>query len=256
MSTKLPNARANLRKSWLDIAAVTAWGILLLKYAIDGTLYILIHPSYYLLATITGGCLLAIGLLQSWRLYRQGRQNLTPEVQHSSLLPQGVTTMLLLGTAIVGLIITPRLFTSHAAIARGVSSAAVTVTRSQTQAFNVSVKPESKTLVDWVRTLNNYPEPDAYLGQKVNVNGFVFYPPGLPANYLMLSRFVITCCAADAYPVALPVKFTGDRQQYPQDSWLQVKGKASVETLAGNRQLVIAATELQPIKAPKNPYQE
>lgn len=57
MSVNPANARSSLRKSWLDIAAVKAWGILLLKYAIDGTLYILIHPSYYLLATVTGRCL-------------------------------------------------------------------------------------------------------------------------------------------------------------------------------------------------------
>ena len=254
MSANTPNSRSNLRKSWLDITAVTAWGILLLKYAIDGTLYILVHPSYYLLVTVTGSCLLLIGIFQSWRLYRDKIAN--PPELHSSLLPQGVTTMLLLGTAIAGLIITPKLFTSTAAIQRGISSEAVTVTRSQTQSFRASVKPESKTLVDWVRTLNNYPEPDAYLGQKVNINGFVFYPKDLPANYLMLSRFVITCCAADAYPVALPVKFTGTRQTYPQDSWFQVKGKAIVETFAGIRQLVIEASELKSIPAPTNPYQE
>jgi uncharacterized repeat protein (TIGR03943 family) len=161
-----------------------------------------------------------------------------------------------LGTAIAGLIITPKLFTSKAAVQRGISSEAVTVTRSETQAFRASVKPESKTLVDWVRTLNNYPEPDAYLGQKVNINGFVFYPKNLQGNYLMLSRFVITCCAADAYPVSLPVKFTGTRQNYPQDSWLQVKGKAIVETFSGSRQFVIEASEIRSIPAPKNPYQE
>jgi uncharacterized repeat protein (TIGR03943 family) len=254
MSVNSPTDRSNLRKSWLDITAITAWGILLLKYAIDGTLYILIHPSYYLLVTVTGGCLLLIGLFQGWRLYR-GRMAAASEL-HSNLLPPWLTTMLLLVTAIAGLIITPKLFTSHAAIQRGVSSESVTVTRTQAQAFRASVKPESRTLVDWVRTLNNYPEPDAYLGQTANINGFVFYPKDLPANYLLLSRFVITCCAADAYPVSIPVKFTGDRQQYPQDSWLQVKGKAIVETFAQRRQLVIEANQVQPIAVPKNPYQE
>ncbi|MCY7368792.1 MAG: TIGR03943 family protein [Chamaesiphon sp.] len=136
------------------------------------------------------------------------------------------------------------------------SAEAVTVTRSQTKAFRVAVKPESRTLVDWVRTINNYPEPDAYLGQKVNINGFVFHPKDLPDNYLLLSRFVITCCAADVYPVAVTVKFVGTRQTYPQDSWFQVKGKAIVETFAGNRQLVIEASEIKPIPVPKNPYQE
>jgi uncharacterized repeat protein (TIGR03943 family) len=252
MSAKSPADRSNLRKSWLDILAVITWGILLLKYAIDGTLYILIHPSYYLLVTVTGGCLLAIGFFQSWRLLRG---KIATAEQHSSLLPAGAASMLLLGTAIAGLIITPKLFTSNAAIQRGVSAESVTVTRSQ-KAFKTNVKPESRTLVDWKRTLANYPEPDAYLGQTANINGFVIYPKELPANYLLLSRFVITCCAADAYPVSLPVKIVGDRQTYPQDSWLQVKGKASVETISGNRQLVIAATDLQPIPVPKNPYQD
>ncbi|WP_373541170.1 TIGR03943 family protein [Chamaesiphon sp.] len=253
MSANTPN-RSSLRKSWLDITAVTAWGILLLKYAIDGTLYILVHPSYYLLITVTGGCLLSIGILQSWRLYRG--KIATAQELHLSLLPQGVATMLLLGTAVTGLIITPKLFTSQAAFQRGASTESVTVTRNQTQAFRASVKPESKTLVDWVRTLNNYPEPDAYLGQKANINGFVLYPKNLPDNYFMLSRFIITCCAADAYPVSLPIKFTGTRQTYPQDSWLQIKGKAIVETFAGSRQLVIEASEVKPIPVPKNPYQE
>jgi uncharacterized repeat protein (TIGR03943 family) len=247
--------------SYLDLAATIAWGALLLKYAIDGTLYILIHPSYYVLVTITGGCLLAIGLFQSWRLYQSTRKGRIPptdrvEMQHISLLPQGITTMLLLGTAIAGLIITPRLFTSQAAFQRGASTESVTVTRSKTQSFRATIKPESKTIVDWVRTLNIYPEPDAYAGQKVNVKGFVLYPQGIPSNYLTITRFVITCCAADAYPISLPVKFTGDRSAYPQDSWLQVQGKMVVETLAGKRQLVIAATELQPTNAPKNPYQD
>ncbi len=255
MSVNLPKNSGNWRKSWLDIAAIGAWGILLLKYAIDGTLYVLIHPSYYLLATVTGGFLVLIGLFQSWRVYR-GTIATAPDLQHSSLLPQGLATMLLLATAVIGLLITPKVFTSQTAVQRGVSAESVTVTRNEAQSFRTTVKPESRTLVDWVRTLNNYPEPDAYLGQKVNINGFVFHPQELPKNYFKLSRFVITCCAADAYPVALIVKFTGDRQTYPQDSWLQIKGKTIVETLTGSRRLVVEASELKPIPVPRNPYQE
>lgn len=254
MSVNPTTRRSHLRRSWLDLAAIAAWGILLLKYAIDGTLYILIHPSYYALATITGGALVAIGIVQSWRLWRYRSE--PQDRQHQSLLPPGMTALLLLGTAIAGLVITPKLFSSQAAIQRGLSIESVTLTRSQTQAFRANVKPEAKTLVDWVRTLTNNPEPDSYLGQKVDVKGFVVYRPELPADHLMLSRLVITCCAADAYPVALPVKFTGERQAYPQDSWLHVKGKMTVEKIGDRRQLTIAASELQPITAPRNPYQD
>lgn len=259
MSVNFPKFTAHLiRSPWLDVAAVMAWGMLLLKYAIDGTLYVLIHPSYFNLVVITGICLLVVGSLQSWRIYRTmglGRASIPnpQEMQHISLLPTGMTTILLLATAIVGLIVTPRLFTSHAAIQRGVTED-LTVTRTQTQSFRVGEKSENRSLVDWIRTLNLYPEPDAYTGQKVNINGFVVYPPDLPNNYLLLSRFVITCCAADAYPIALTVKFNGDRQTYPTDSWLEVRGKMTTETLQGKRQLVVTATTLTPILTPKNPY--
>jgi uncharacterized repeat protein (TIGR03943 family) len=260
MSVKSPKFPTRfLGSHWLDVAAVTAWGLLLLKYAIDGTLYILIHPSYFSLVTVTGVALLIIGGLHSWRIYRTTRgarptPSSSQDVQHISLLPSGITTALLLTTAIVGLIVTPRLFTSHTAIQRGVTED-LTVTRTQTKSFRLNDKPETRSLVDWIRTLNRYPEPDAYTGQKVNVNGFVVYPPDLPKNYLLLSRFVITCCAADAYPIALTIKFNGDRQTYPTDSWLQIQGKMTTETLQGKRQLVVDATTLTPIPTPKTPYE-
>jgi uncharacterized repeat protein (TIGR03943 family) len=247
-----------IRSPWLDVAAILSWGILMLKYAIDGTLYILIHPSYFNLVIVTGIGLLIVGILQSWRIYRtmnrKRSRTVGGEVQHISLLPNGMTTTLLLMTAIVGLMITPRLFTSHAAIQRGVTED-LTVTRTQTQSFRGGEQPEERSLIDWIRTLNLYPEPDAYIGQKVNMNGFVVYPPDLSNNYFLLSRFVITCCAADAYPIAIPLKLTGNRETYPQDSWVEIQGKMTVETLHGKRQLVIAAEKLTPIPPPRNPYE-
>jgi uncharacterized repeat protein (TIGR03943 family) len=91
--------------------------------------------------------------------------------------------------------------------------------------------------------------------QKVKVQGFVIHPPELPPEYLLLSRFVITCCAADAYPVGLPVKLTQNRQAYPQDAWLEVEGEMITQDLQNKRQLTIQATNLRPIQEPKNPYE-
>jgi uncharacterized repeat protein (TIGR03943 family) len=71
---------------------------------------------------------------------------------------------------------------------------------------------------------------------------------------LLLSRFVLTCCAADAYPVGLPVKLKQDRQAYKPDTWLEVEGRMITETLNGKRQLTVEATSLKPIPEPKNPY--
>jgi uncharacterized repeat protein (TIGR03943 family) len=65
---------------------------------------------------------------------------------------------------------------------------------------------------------------------------------------------VITCCAADVYPVSLPVKIAESRANYPPDKWLQIEGQADVDINNGNRQVVIVASNITAIAEPKNPY--
>ena len=150
------------------------------------------------------------------------------------------------------------------ALQRGVSET-LPVTRSLAQNFRATVKPEERSLIEWVRTLDAYPEPDAYTGQKVKVTGFVINLPQLNDNYLLLGRFILTCCAVDAYPVGLPVKLEASRSAYPADSWLEITGEMATELLnldtqkvqgvpLQKRQLVIVAKTVKPIPPPADPY--
>ena len=239
---------------WLDVLAIAAWGILMLKYWLTGKLNLLIHPDYFWLDIAGGLGFLIVSGLKAWELM-QRRRATAPQTQHLTLFPPGFSSALLLATAIFGLLVTPRVFASQTALGRGVTDV-LGATRSQPQAFRSSRKPEERSLVDWVRTLNVYPEPDAYSGQKVKVQGFVIHPPDLPEQYLLLSRFVITCCAADAYPVGLPVKLNESRQVYPPDTWLEVEGQMVTENLGGKRQLTIQTTSPpKKIPEPQNPYE-
>ena len=176
-----------------------------------------------------------------------------PNYQHITVFPPGWGTALLLTAAIFGLVITPRYFNSQTAIERGVTDNLL-MTRSQPQEFKSAKRPEERTLIDWVRTLNAYPEPDAYSGQKAKVQGFVVHSDKLPEQYILLSRFVLTCCAADAYPIGLPVNLSTNRNDYKPDTWLEVEGEMITENLAGKRQLTIQANSIKPIPEPKNPY--
>ncbi|WP_242057020.1 MULTISPECIES: TIGR03943 family protein [Oscillatoriales] len=332
---------------WLDVLAIIAWGILLLRYWLTGKLYLLIHPDYFWLVIAAGFMLLAIGSLRglslllnpqrnryqsdtvqnSWLVGRldniaapQVRKTLIASVlwlvitagglmrqlfgfkkesssrrdrtkenqpsafppplsnsqaQHISLFPPGWSTALLLTGALLGFTIAPRPFTSQTALSRGITDS-LTMTRSQPQEFRSAKRPEERSLIDWVRTLNAYPEPDAYTGQKVKVQGFAVHPPELPPEYLLLSRFILTCCAADAYPVGLPVKLgkqsintqtsgseSGSidtdtssqlRRDFKPDTWLEVEGEMITENFGGKRQLTIQASSVKLIPEPKNPY--
>ncbi|MBW4664447.1 MAG: TIGR03943 family protein [Chroococcus sp. CMT-3BRIN-NPC107] len=237
---------------WLDVCAIASWGILMLRYWHTGKLSLLIHRDYFWLVIAGGISLSVVSSLKALDLL-QKRTNI-PDVRHITLFPPGFSSALLLSTAILGLVITPRAFASQTALQRGVTEA-LQATRSQPQAFRASIRPDERSLIDWVRTLNVYPEPDAYSGQKVKVQGFVINPPELPPEYLLLSRFVITCCAADAYPVGLLVKLPSNNQVYAQDSWLEVEGEMITQDLQNKRQLTIRASSLKPIPEPQNPYE-
>jgi len=256
---KSPFTRHNFWLPLLDIIAILAWGILLLKYWLTDKLYLLIHPNYFGLTVVGAIALLLIAsgrgwqLGKLWRKQSRGLASIPTPVKHTTLFPLGWSSGLLLATAIFGLVITPQVFSSQTAVDRGVVES-MTMTRSRPQSFRHTANSADRNLIEWVRTLNVYPEPDAYTGQKVKVQGFVVHAPNLPENYLIISRFVITCCAADAYPVGLPVKLAGSRNTYPADSWQEITGEMITETLDKKRQLVIVAQKIKKIPQPKHPF--
>jgi uncharacterized repeat protein (TIGR03943 family) len=246
---------------WVDTFALISWGVLLLKYWLTGQINLLLHPDFMWLANLAGLFLLSLGSYRVWqygywRRRKSARMRLMPpaSVQHFSILPPGLGSIILIIVAIAGLIIKPQPFNSQVALDRGVTDT-LTATRSQPQAFRASVQPEERSIIDWVRTLNVYPEPDAYAGQAVNVQGFVIHPPEMPDEYLLVSRFVLTCCAADAYPVGLAVKLPQARAAYPSDMWIDVRGEMMTETINGTRQLTIRPENIEEIPEPRNPYE-
>jgi uncharacterized repeat protein (TIGR03943 family) len=259
---KLPKLNLKRLLPGLDVLALLAWGALLLKYCLTGQLKLLIHPNYTWLVLLTSIILLILGVFRAWQLLGKLRQRVSEEesgeaVQHITLFPPGWGSILLLVTAIAGFLVAPQVLASQAAIQRGLTEATI-LTQAQPQSFRSTIKPEQRSLIEWVRTLNVYPEPDAYQGQKANITGFVVYPPQLPDNYLMLARFIITCCAVDAYPVGIPVKLQESRTAYPQDTWLEVAGEMMSESSPGDatqkRQLVLVAQSVKKIPTPADPY--
>lgn len=238
---------------------------MLFRYWFGGKLLLLLHPDYAWLSNSAAIVLLlltsfiVLGVLK--RLF-QRRSQLKPSASaaaaegHITLLPPSLSSAVLLGVAVFGLIYTPRAFSSQTAAQRGISDT-LTLTRAQPQQFVRAASPEERTVIDWIRLVNVYPEPDEYAGEPVDVKGFVIHPETWGEDYLMVSRFVLTCCAADAYPVGLPVKLPEgtSRQSYPVDSWLEIKGEMVTDTLDDRRQVTIAPTDLKTIEEPKNPYE-
>lgn len=244
--------------AWLDLLAVFSWGAVMLKYWLTRKLYILIHPDYFVLTVVAGGVLLLIALWRFLQLVirRRDRSIVENAPDHIRLLPAGLSSLFLIVAACSALATTPKVFNSQTAIQRGLGDP-VAMTRTTAKAFRLNLNPEERSLIEWVRTINVSPEPDAYVGQKAKVQGLVVYAKTVPEEYLLLTRFVLTCCAADAYPVSIPVKlqFRNLRTNYPADSWVEVQGQMISETLENKRQVVLSAEKITQIPEPANPYE-
>jgi uncharacterized repeat protein (TIGR03943 family) len=85
-------------------------------------------------------------------------------------------------------------------------------------------------------------------GLRVDVDGLL--SKQAESGTLELSRFLASCCAADAMPFSVDVQPPGDAPDYELSQWLQVSG--TLERIGGS--LVIVAEQMKPIERPSNPY--
>lgn len=96
-----------------------------------------------------------------------------------------------------------------------------------------------------------------YSGQKITVDGKIKRLPEITeefgADACLLYRFRITCCVADAIPIAILLK--GDiPPEWENDTWVRAQGLFTLES-GGQRDIVrLDLDKATTIPAPQNPY--
>jgi uncharacterized repeat protein (TIGR03943 family) len=92
-------------------------------------------------------------------------------------------------------------------------------------------------------------EPDSLTGATVRVVGFVSNN-GAPVGALLLTRFVLTCCAADAYAVQLAV---AGSEAFADDTWIEVTGRLRGAPIG--QRTTVDVVSVRRISRPANPYE-
>jgi len=105
--------------------------------------------------------------------------------------------------------------------------------------------------LDGITTLELYPQH--FAGHQLEMVGFVYREPDMPANQFVAARFSVSCCTADAAVYGILVE-----EQLPEtfakDSWVKVKGELELRKVNDYEMLVLKATDITPVEAPKDPY--
>lgn len=86
-------------------------------------------------------------------------------------------------------------------------------------------------------------------GSEVSFVGFVARDQGMPADEFMLSRFLVSCCVADA--LSIQVRVVGAPPgELAEDDWVRVTG--GLYPLG--REVIVDASAVEPVARPKRPY--
>ena len=108
----------------------------------------------------------------------------------------------------------------------------------------------------WKTAINSCKQTSYFNNADISVTGFV--SNGLLRNYgydyFYLARYVISCCAVDSVPMKILVE-KNFFINYPDGTWLTVKGKLSQKVVNGQAEYVITDARADKIDQPKYPYE-
>lgn len=96
-------------------------------------------------------------------------------------------------------------------------------------------------------------EPAKFAGRNIKVKGFVYKEDGLAADQLVISRFLITHCIADASVVGILAQHE-EADKLESDTWLEIEGTLEVAAYNGEEMPLIKAEKVNQISVPAEPY--
>ena len=105
-------------------------------------------------------------------------------------------------------------------------------------------------LVTLLDILQNF---KAYEGRKITTQGMVYRDETVPPGHILVFRFLIVCCAADALPAGALVSHEVV-DSFDQDTWVSVEGVLGLTKVGDLTFPLIQAKRITKIDPPKDPY--
>jgi uncharacterized repeat protein (TIGR03943 family) len=248
-----------------DVSADTQGGVLIvlavtgLRLSLTDAFARFIRPGMRIplvAASVVMGALGIATIARSWKLHRAGTA-VNDEHEHDGHQHRSLVGWLLVLPVAVLLLVAPASLGAYAA-----SRGAVRTTQlAQAQGVDVGILPGevNGVLPMSLTSYSNfalYDTTEQVKGRKVQLFGFVAHDAKAPGGYF-LTRFVIACCAADAFPVQVVLR--GSLPPLPDDTWVTVTGTWHATTVEPDSQEAFRAeldvTSVTEADRPSEPYE-
>lgn len=95
--------------------------------------------------------------------------------------------------------------------------------------------------------------PSNYIGRTIKMTGFVYKEPSFSQNQLVVSRFMIVHCIADAVILGFLTEFD-DANKLDEDTWIEIEGVLDTTNYDGVAMPIIKVVNWNKINEPIEPY--
>ncbi len=222
--------------------------------AINGQLTWYINARFVPL-TIIGTIFLGILAQTIFSENRRSRQHEEEHPDHHhehDHAPSSINLWFMLIPLLIGVLIPARPLDSSAFSTKGFNTSAPLVS-SDSSASIFETESEERNILDWLKLFGFQDDVTQFIGEKASVVGFVYFDDQLEPDQFYISRFVVSCCAADGFAIAMPAQWS-EASTLEQDSWVLVKGSIEAITLNDQRVPMIVVESVQPVDVPDQPY--
>jgi len=241
--------RVNLLKS---IGGIIVCGYILLLACRD-QLGFYIHPRYHIFASIIsiiGIVLLLIDTMLQLK-FKSATKPIKSKFNPKQVKPASYLAIIIL---LAGYLLPPKPLSPSSLAQR--ESPAIIEPESRCEIPKPREGSSTVSVNRWKTAINSCKQTSYFNNADISVTGFV--SNGLLKNYgynyFYIARYVISCCAVDSIPMKILVEknFFID---YPDGTWLTVKGKLSQKVVNGQAEYVITDARATKIDQPKYPYE-
>ena len=242
------------QKVWLEnllmIVILSGYVWMIMRLFAKNKLSYYIHPDYIWMTLASAVVLLAVLVFVIISIgFREKKAALS-----SGLLKHPLRIIMIVFPLILFFAVEPKALSSQAFASRTTGLGNELALGKNNQAPSFVINTEKRELVDWVRLFAQNENPEDFISLKGKVSGFVLKSGDLPDGYFTVARYVISCCAADARPVGILVKYDSTKFEIKQDQWIEVRGSFEVDQIGSEHKPVLNLEEMKPIEVPDNPY--
>jgi uncharacterized repeat protein (TIGR03943 family) len=110
-----------------------------------------------------------------------------------------------------------------------------------------------RNMLDWWRSFQANTDYSTFTNQEAKIVGFVYKDPRYGEESFLATRFIVSCCVADAAVVGLVVRWP-DAMTLEDDQWVEVSGKFAPSTLETWKPPLLVAETVTPVDTPAQPY--